>query len=74
MRYVYLVTVLAVVLVVSVLGFRGHTFTSPPMDVFSRVGFSRHEASAEISPAGGQPIFCGWTRGSAPAGPYRRAR
>ncbi|HVU24442.1 MAG TPA: cytochrome c [Opitutus sp.] len=34
MRNVYLVTAFLVVLAVSVLGFRGTAFTSPPMDVF----------------------------------------
>src|SRR5476649_2513794 len=34
MRNLYLMTVLAVVLTVSLLGFRGHIFTHPPMDVF----------------------------------------
>ncbi|HEY4989217.1 MAG TPA: cytochrome c [Opitutaceae bacterium] len=34
MRNLYLLTAFAVVLTVSVLGFRGRTFTHPPMDVF----------------------------------------
>ena len=34
MRTLYLVTAFVVVLTVSVLGFRGRTFTHPPMDVF----------------------------------------
>jgi mono/diheme cytochrome c family protein len=34
MRHLYLITALSVVLIVSVLGFRGRTFTHPPMDVF----------------------------------------
>ena len=34
MRNVYLATAFLVVLAVSVLGFRGTRFTSPPMDVF----------------------------------------
>jgi mono/diheme cytochrome c family protein len=34
MRNLYLTTVLSVVLIVSLLGFRGRTFTHPPMDVF----------------------------------------
>jgi mono/diheme cytochrome c family protein len=34
MRNLYLLTVLSVVLAVSILGFRGHTFTHPPSDVF----------------------------------------
>jgi mono/diheme cytochrome c family protein len=34
MRTLYLATVFAVVLTVSILGFRGRTFTHPPMDVF----------------------------------------
>lgn len=39
MRHVYLVTLFVVVLVVSVLGFRGTKFTSPPMDVFPEWAF-----------------------------------
>jgi len=34
MRTLYLATFFAVVLTVSILGFRGRTFTKPPMDVF----------------------------------------
>ena len=34
MRTLYLVTAFVVVLAVSILGFRGRTFTKPPMDVF----------------------------------------
>ncbi len=34
MRYVYLFTAFVCVLTVSILGFRGRTFTHPPMDVF----------------------------------------
>jgi mono/diheme cytochrome c family protein len=34
MRTLYLITALTVVLLVSLLGFRGRTFTRPPMDVF----------------------------------------
>jgi cytochrome c553 len=34
MRNVYLLTLFAVILTVSLLGFRGRTFTHPPMDVF----------------------------------------
>jgi len=34
MRTLYLITAFVVVLVVSILGFRGRTFTHPPMDVF----------------------------------------
>lgn len=39
MRHVYLVTLFVVVLVVSVLGFRGTKFTSAPMDVFPEWAF-----------------------------------
>lgn len=35
MRYVYLIFILIVVLVVSVLGFRGSKFTKPPVEIFS---------------------------------------
>ena len=34
MRHLYLLTAFVVVLTVSILGFRGRTFTKPPMDVF----------------------------------------
>jgi cytochrome c553 len=34
MRTVYLITALVIVLLVSLLGFRGRSFTRPPMDVF----------------------------------------
>jgi mono/diheme cytochrome c family protein len=34
MRYLYILTAFAIVLTVSILGFRGRTFTHPPMDVF----------------------------------------
>ncbi len=39
MRYVYLFTAFAGFLVVSILGFRGDTFTHPPMDVFPEFMF-----------------------------------
>ena len=39
MRTVYLITAFAAVLVVSVLGLRGRTFTQPPMDVFPEWAF-----------------------------------
>jgi cytochrome c553 len=39
MRAVYLLTAFVVVLTVSLLGFRGRTFTHPPMDVFPEWAF-----------------------------------
>jgi len=34
MRYAYLILVFGVVLIISLFGFRGQTFTKPPIDVF----------------------------------------
>lgn len=39
MRHVYLITALLVVGLVSILGFRGTTFTQPPLDVFPEWAF-----------------------------------
>jgi mono/diheme cytochrome c family protein len=39
MRNLYILTAFAVVLTVSLLGFRGRTFTKPPMDVFPEWAF-----------------------------------
>ena len=39
MRHLYILTVFAVVLTVSLLGLRGRTFTHPPMDVFPEWAF-----------------------------------
>ena len=57
MRHVYLVTLFVCVLIVSILGFRGTTFTAPPMDVFPGVGLPRHEVPAEAAPAGGEQVL-----------------
>jgi len=50
MRTVYLVTAFLVVLAVSVLGFRGTTFTHPPMDVFPEWAFPSMRKQPKYKP------------------------
>jgi mono/diheme cytochrome c family protein len=50
MRNVYLVTFFLVVLAVSVLGFRGTIFTSPPMDVFPEWAFPGMKRQPKFRP------------------------
>ena len=57
MRNVYLVTALVVVLTVSVLGFRGTTFTHPPMDVFAEWAFPGMKRQPKPRPQGESRFF-----------------
>lgn len=57
MRYVYLVTVFAVVLTVSLLGFRGGRFTSPPVDVFPEWAFPGMKRQPKYKPQAASPFF-----------------
>ncbi len=57
MRTVYLITAFVVVLVVSVLGFRGRTFTTPPMDVFPEWAFPGMKHQPKYRPQGQSAFF-----------------
>ena len=54
MRTLYLVTAFLCVLTVSILGFRGTTFTHPPMDVFPEWLFPGMKHQPKLSPADGE--------------------
>lgn len=57
MRYVYLSLTLAVVLLVSLFGFRGHHFTSPPIDVFPEWAFPGMKRQPKYKPQAPSPFF-----------------
>jgi hypothetical protein len=57
MRYVYLVTAFVVVLTVSLLGFRGTTFKSPPMDVFPEWAFPGMKRQPKYKAQAPSPFF-----------------
>lgn len=57
MRNVYLVTFLACVLLVSVLGFRGTTFTRPPADVFPEWAFPGMKYQPRLRPQSESAFF-----------------
>jgi mono/diheme cytochrome c family protein len=57
MRTLYLFTALAVVLIVSVLGFRGRTFTRPPMDVFPDWLFPGMKYQPKLTPQTASAFF-----------------
>jgi len=57
MRNVYLVTAFAVVLAVSLLGFRGTKFTNPPMDVFPEWAFPGMKRQPKPKPQGESRFF-----------------
>ena len=57
MRNVYLVTAFVVVLTVSVLGFRGTSFTLPPMDVFPEWAFPAMRQQPKFRPQSSSEFF-----------------
>jgi mono/diheme cytochrome c family protein len=57
MRNVYLVTAFLVVLAISILGFRGSTFTHPPMDVFPEWAFPGMKYQVKYKPQGPSVFF-----------------
>jgi mono/diheme cytochrome c family protein len=57
MRTVYLATAFLVVLTVSILGFRGATFTSPPFDVFPDELFPGMKHQPKLKPQGASAFF-----------------
>jgi mono/diheme cytochrome c family protein len=57
MRNVYLVTAFVVVLTVSVLGFRGTTFTLPPLDVFPEWAFPGMKHQPKFRPQSSSQFF-----------------
>ena len=57
MRNVYLVTAFVVVLTVSVLGFRGTSFTLPPMDVFPEWAFPSMRQQPKFRPQSSSEFF-----------------
>ncbi len=57
MRNVYLVTLFVVVLAVSVLGFRGQTFTTPPWDVFPEWAFPGMKHQPKLRPQAESAFF-----------------
>lgn len=57
MRQVYLVTLFVCVLLVSILGFRGTTFTAPPLDVFPEWAFPSMEHQPKYRPQSTSAFF-----------------
>lgn len=57
MRNVYLVTVFVCVLLVSIFGFRGTTFTSPPIEVFPEWAFPGMKLQPKLRPQASSNFF-----------------
>lgn len=57
MRNVYLITLFVCVLIVSILGFRGTTFTKPPIDVFPEWVFPSMEHQPKLRPQSANTFF-----------------
>ena len=57
MRHLYLATLFACVLGVSILGFRGQTFTLPPIDIFPEWAFPSMENQPKLRPQGTSAFF-----------------
>ena len=57
MRHVYLITFFVCVLLVSILGFRGTTFTAPPIDVFPEWAFPSMENQPKLRPQSRSEFF-----------------
>jgi mono/diheme cytochrome c family protein len=57
MRNVYLATLFVCVLVVSILGFRGTTFTQPPLDLFPDWAFPGMETQPKFRPQSESKFF-----------------
>ncbi|MBL9212005.1 MAG: cytochrome c [Opitutaceae bacterium] len=57
MRHLYLATLFACVLGVSILGFRGQTFTQPPIDIFPEWAFPSMEHQPKLRPQGHSAFF-----------------
>ena len=57
MRHVYLLTLFVCVLLVSILGFRGTTFTAPPLDIFPEWAFPSMEHQPKLRPQSASAFF-----------------
>ena len=57
MRHVYLITFFVCVLLVSILGFRGTTFTAPPIDIFPEWAFPSMENQPKLRPQARHAFF-----------------
>ena len=57
MRHVYLATLFVCVLLVSILGFRGAKFTSPPLDLFPEWAFPSMENQPKLRPQSESKFF-----------------
>jgi cytochrome c553 len=57
MQNLYLVTLFVCVLVVSILGFRGSTFTAPPIDLFPDWAFPGMEVQPKLRPQSTSAFF-----------------
>ena len=57
MRNLYILTAFLVVLTVSILGFRGTSFTHPPMDVFPEWAFPGMKRQAKFRPQSASTFF-----------------
>jgi mono/diheme cytochrome c family protein len=57
MRHVYLITFFVCVLLVSILGFRGTTFTAPPIDIFPEWAFPSMENQPKPRPQSASTFF-----------------
>ncbi|MBI5689456.1 MAG: cytochrome c [Verrucomicrobia bacterium] len=73
MRNVYLVTLFVVALVVSILGFRGATFTKPPIDLFPDWAFPGMEVQPKHRPQAASKFFADG-RSDRPPPPHTVAR
>ena len=73
MRYAYFTLAFLIVLTVSVLGFRGSKFTSPPLMVFPDTFFPEMNRQAKYKPQAASPFFAdGRTDRPLPAGVVSR--
>ena len=73
MRNVYLITAFAAVLIVSIFGFRGTRFTSPPIDVFPEWAFPGMKRQPKPRPQGESQFFAdGRADRTPPAGTVSR--
>ena len=57
MRHVYLITLFVCVLLVSILGFRGTSFTLPPLDIFPEWAFPSMEHQPKLRPQSASAFF-----------------
>jgi hypothetical protein len=74
MRNVYLVTAFVCVLFVSIFGFRGTTFTSPPIEVFPEWAFPGMKLQPKLRPQAESSFFADGRSDRAAGRTHRDAR